>query len=127
MLYTVQGKKTALFYLFQATGGPWRRQTQIVKYSVGNYLAGWNATTSWLVIPVYDTEQEDFLGCYMAGNVMCFRSGEEDMKIPGSVADSSGCHIPFSLTAAVFVSSAKRRNPICEWRHTRLSASINTW
>ena len=30
----------------------------------------------------------------MAGNVMCFRSGEENMKIPGSVADSSGCHIP---------------------------------
>ena len=25
---------------------------------------------------------------------MCFRSGEEDMKITGSVADSSGCHIP---------------------------------
>ena len=25
---------------------------------------------------------------------MCFRSGEEDMKIPESVADSSGCHIP---------------------------------
>ena len=25
---------------------------------------------------------------------MCFRSGEEDIKIPGSVADSSGCHIP---------------------------------
>ena len=24
---------------------------------------------------------------------MCFRSGEEDMKIPGSVADC-GCHIP---------------------------------
>ena len=25
---------------------------------------------------------------------MCFRSGEEDMKIPGTVADSSVCHIP---------------------------------
>ena len=25
---------------------------------------------------------------------MCFRSGEEDMKIPESVADSNGCYIP---------------------------------
>ena len=25
---------------------------------------------------------------------MCFRSGEEDMKFPGSVADSSGYHNP---------------------------------
>ena len=41
---------------------------KLVKYSVGNYLARWS--------------------------VMCFRSDEEDMKIPGSVADSSGCHIP---------------------------------
>ena len=30
----------------------------------------------------------------MAGSVMCFRRGEEDMKIPGSVADSSGYYIP---------------------------------
>ena len=29
----------------------------------------------------------------MAGNVICFRSGEWDMKIQGSVADSSGRHI----------------------------------
>ena len=34
-----------------------------------------------------------FFGCHMAGNVMCFRSDEEDMKIPGPVADSRGCHI----------------------------------
>ena len=34
----------------------------------------------------------------MAGNVMCFRSGEEDMKIPGSVADSSCYHIPLKGT-----------------------------
>ena len=25
---------------------------------------------------------------------MCFRSGEEDLKITGSVADTSRCHIP---------------------------------
>ena len=31
---------------------------------------------------------------YIAGNAMCFRSGKEDMKIPRSVADSSGYHIP---------------------------------
>ena len=91
MLYTVQVKKTALFYLFQATGGD---KFQIVKDSVGNFLAGWSATTSWLVIPICDPEQEDFFGCHMAGNVMRFWSGEEDMKIPGSVANSSGCHIP---------------------------------
>ena len=30
----------------------------------------------------------------MADNVMHFRSNEEDMKIPGSDADLSGCHIP---------------------------------
>ena len=47
---------------------------------------------SWSVIPVCDPEQEDFLGCHMTGNVMCFRSGEEDMKIPGS----SGRHRPVS-------------------------------
>ena len=35
-------------------------------------------------------------GSHMAGNVMCFRSDEEDMKIPGSVADSSGCFIPLN-------------------------------
>ena len=28
------------------------------------------------------------------GNIVCFQSDEENMKIPGSVADSSGCHIP---------------------------------
>ena len=28
------------------------------------------------------------------GQCHVFRSDEEDMKIPGSVADSSGCHIP---------------------------------
>ena len=28
------------------------------------------------------------------GNVMCFQSDEEAMKIPGSVADSRGCRIP---------------------------------
>ena len=67
---------------------------QIVKDSVGNYLAEWSATTSRSVIPICDPEQEEFLGCHMAGNVMCFRSEEEDMKITGSVADSSGCHIP---------------------------------
>ena len=62
------------------------------------------------VIPVCDPEQEGFYfvcvcvwgggggggGCHMAGNVMCFRSDEEDMKIPGSVADSSGCFIPLN-------------------------------
>ena len=67
---------------------------QIVNDSVGNFLAEWNATTSSLVIRVCDPEQEDFLGCHMAGNVMCFRSVEEDIKISGSVAYSSGCHIP---------------------------------
>ena len=46
------------------------------------------------VTPVFDPKQEEFSGCHMAGNVMCFRSDEEDTKIPGSVADSSGCHIP---------------------------------
>ena len=29
----------------------------------------------------------------MAGNIMCCRSGEEDMKIQGAVADSSDYHI----------------------------------
>ena len=57
-------------------------------------MAGWSATTSRSVIQVCDPEQEEFLECHMAGNVMCFRSDVEDMKIPGSVADSSGCHIP---------------------------------
>ena len=28
------------------------------------------------------------------GQCHVFGSAEEDMKIPGSVADSSGCHIP---------------------------------
>ena len=56
-------------------------------------MARWSATTSRSVIPVCDPAQEDFLGCHMAGNVICFRSDEEDMKIPGSVADSRGCHI----------------------------------
>ena len=60
---------------------------QIEKGSVGNCLAGWSATTSRSVIPVCDPEQEEFLGCHMAGNVMCFRSDEEDMKIPEFVAD----------------------------------------
>ena len=56
-------------------------------------MAGWSATISRSVIPVCDPEQE-FLGCHMAANAMWFRSDEEDMRIPGSVADSSGCHIP---------------------------------
>ena len=51
-------------------------------------------TTSRSVIPVCDPEQEEFLGCHAAGNVMCFQSDEGDMKIPASVADSLGCHIP---------------------------------
>ena len=95
MLYTVQGKKRLHCSIyFRPQEVPGGDQFQIVKDSVGNCLAGWSATTSWLVIPVCDPEQEDFLGCHMAGNVICFRSGEEDMKIPGSVADSSGCDIP---------------------------------
>ena len=57
-------------------------------------MAGWCATTSRSVIPVCDPEQEKFLGCHIAGNVMCFRSFKKDMKIPGSVADTSGCPIP---------------------------------
>ena len=55
---------------------------QIIKDSVGNYLAWWSA-----VIPVCDPEQEELLGCHMAGNVMRFRSEEEDRKIPGFVAN----------------------------------------
>ena len=34
-----------------------------------------------------------FLGCYIVGNIVCFRSGVEVPKNPGSVADSSGYHI----------------------------------
>ena len=30
----------------------------------------------------------------MADKVECFRSGDKDLKITGSVADSSGYHIP---------------------------------
>ena len=82
-----------MFY-FRPQEVPGGDKFHIVKDSVRNYLAGWSATTSRLAIPVCDPEQEEFLGCYMAGNVMCFRSDEEDMKIPGSVADSRGCHIP---------------------------------
>ena len=70
--------------------GSWRI---VGKDSVGNYLAGWSATKSQSVIPVCDPEYEEFWGCHMPGNVMCFQSGEEDMKISGSVADSSGYHI----------------------------------
>ena len=43
-------------------------------------MAGWFATTSRSVIPVFDPEQEEFLGCHMVANVMCFRSDEEDME-----------------------------------------------
>ena len=56
-------------------------------------MAGSSATTSRSVIPVCDPEQEEFLGCHMTGNVNV-RSNEEGIKIPGSVADSSDCHIP---------------------------------
>ena len=52
-----------------------------------------SVTKSWSVISVCNLEKEEFLGCHMAGNIMCFRSGKEDRKIPGSVADSSGHHI----------------------------------
>ena len=51
-------------------------------------MAGWSATTSRPVILVCD-----FVISY-GGQFMCFRNGKEDMKIPESVADSSGCHIP---------------------------------
>ena len=57
-------------------------------------MAGWSAITSRSVILVCDPEQKEYLGCHMAGNVMCFRSSEEEMIIRGSVADSSDCHIP---------------------------------
>ena len=40
------------------------------------------ATKSRSVIPVYDPEQEEVLGCHRADNIMCFRSGEEDTNIP---------------------------------------------
>ena len=76
-----------MFYLFQPQEIPVGDKFQIVKDSVGNYLAGWSVTTSQSVIPVCDPEQGEFLGYHMAGNVMFFRSDEEDMKIPGSVAD----------------------------------------
>ena len=46
------------------------------------------------VIPLFVPEWEEILGCHMVGNIMCFRSVKEDMTIPGSVADSSGYHIP---------------------------------
>ena len=94
MLYTVQDKKTALFYLFQATGGSWRRQIPDSKRFCRELFGWMECYNELVVIPVCDPEKEDFLGCHMAGNVMCFRIGEEDMKIPGSVADSSSCHIP---------------------------------
>ena len=57
-------------------------------------MAWWSATTSRSVIPICDPEQEEYLGCHMVGNVICFRSDKEDMKIRGPVADSSGCHVP---------------------------------
>ena len=57
-------------------------------------MAGWNATTSRSVVQVCDPEQMEFLEYQMAGNVMCFRSVEENMKIPGSVVDLSGYHFP---------------------------------
>ena len=94
MLYTVQGRKDCTVLFISGHRRFLGDKYQIVKDSVGNYLAGWSATTSWLVIPICDPEQEGVLGCHMAGNVMCFRSGEADMKIPESVADSSGCCIP---------------------------------
>ena len=50
-------------------------------------MAWWSA-----VIPVCNPEQEELLGCHMAGNVMRFLSEEEDRKIPGFVADLVGCH-----------------------------------
>ena len=58
------------------------------------FCAGRSAITSRSVISACDPEQEEFLGCHMAGNVMCFRSCVEDMKIQGSVADPSICNIP---------------------------------
>ena len=45
----------------------------------------------------------------MAVNVTCFRSDEEDMSLTGSVADSSGCHIP-----------PKPRSDLGPWNCSRL-------
>ena len=60
MLYIEQGKKTALFYLFQATGGSWRRQIPDSKRFCRELL-GWVECnySSWSVIPVCDPEEED--------------------------------------------------------------------
>ena len=63
----------------------------MVENSVVNYLAAWSAIKSRSVIPI--CVPEECLGCYMAGNVMCFRNGEEDRKIPEYIADSSDYHI----------------------------------
>ena len=89
-----QVKKLHCSIYFRPQDVPGGDKFQTVIDSVGNNLAGWSAKKSQSIIPVCDPEQEEFLGCHMVGNVMCFRSDEEDMKIPGSVADLSGCHIP---------------------------------
>ena len=94
IVYSVSLKRLHCSIYFRSQEVPGGDKFQIVKDSVGNNLSGWSATTSLSVIPVCNPEQEEFSGCHMAGNVMCFRSNEEDMNFQGSVADSSGCHIP---------------------------------
>ena len=48
---------------------------------MGNYLVVWSATKRLSVTQVCDHEKEEFLRCHMAGNVMCFRSGDENSPV----------------------------------------------
>ena len=54
------GTMTATTIYFRLQEVPGGDKFQIVTDSVGTYLAGWSATTSWLIILVCHPEQEDF-------------------------------------------------------------------
>ena len=86
-------RKTALFCIFQATGGSWRRTRPELKDSACMFrLHGGLQKVSWSF--QFVTLNRRSFWDYMDGNAMCFRSDEEDLIIPGSVADLSAYLIP---------------------------------
>ena len=85
VVYSVRLKRLYCSIYFRPQEVPGGDKFQIVKNSVGNFLAGWSAT-SRTVIPVCDSEQEEFSGerCHVFSK---WWRGHENPRI-------CCCHIP---------------------------------
>ena len=66
-MYTIEDKKTALFFYFRQQEVPGGEEFQTVKHSVGSYLAWWSTTNDPSIIPVVILNRKSLLDIAQRG------------------------------------------------------------